>query len=75
MHKARIHHHQRNASAEIYGERLEAGDIINSGDVYDCTDGTWRSCHPYVHGTPIVEGSEIVVVRPSPVLILGRVTA
>ncbi len=73
MQAPRVHHHQRNSFSETYGTMLEPGDRIAHGDVYDCTDGTWRLCHAYVCGTPILAGAEITVIRPMPVLILGQV--
>lgn len=71
MHQARVHHHPRNPSAETYATRLEAGDIIEPGDVYDRTDGTWAPCHSDIIGTTVAEGSKVIILRRLPVAVLG----
>ena len=71
MHEPRVHHHPRNMSQEKYGAQLGEGDRHEPGDVYDCTDGTWRPVSANLYGQPIEAKAEIIVIRPLPVLVLG----
>jgi hypothetical protein len=71
MYKPRVHHHPRNASQEMYGSRLEGGDFHKPGDICDCTDGSWRLISAHLYGQPIDPASEVIVIRPLPVLVLG----
>jgi len=72
MLEERIHIHPRHLHGEMYGQKLEPGDTIAQGDVYNCSDGTWQPCHPNVFGTPVLTGMEIVFIRPRPVFIFGQ---
>ncbi len=64
MFKPRIHHHSRNPSEELYGERLEPHELIDEGvDHYEDPSGKWLPCKG-LHGQ---EAGQLVVVRPLPV--------
>lgn len=39
---AKWHTHPLDSSQVVYGERLNAGTIIQSDDVYDSTSGKWE---------------------------------
>lgn len=71
MHEPCVHHHPQNMSQEKYGAKLGEGDRHEPGDVYDCTDGTWRPVSANLYGQPINPASEVIVIRPLPVLVLG----
>jgi len=71
MQQARVHHHPRNPQAETFATRLEPGDIIEQGDVYDRTDGTWSPCHPNLVGTAVTQGSDMIILRRLPVATFG----
>lgn len=71
MHEPRVHHHPQNMGQEKYGVQLGEGDHYEPGDVYDCTDGTWRPISAHLYGQPINPAAEVVVIRPLPVLVLG----
>lgn len=72
MQSARVHHHSRNMTLEMYGQRLEPGDTVEPGDVYDSSDGTWRQCGAQMHGQPLEDEVQVVIVRPLPVMTFGQ---
>ena len=52
------------SGTEIEGVRLAPGNIIQEGDVYDSTDGTWRDAP--CPGAEIQPGSRrTIIVRPA----------
>ncbi len=64
MFKPRIHHHSRNPSEELYGERLEPNDSIDEEvDYYEDSRGKWLPCKG-LHGE---NPGQFVVIRPLPV--------
>ncbi len=56
------HVHPRNPDAKVYGIRLVAGDILQEGDVYDSTKGSWESGQ--FAGMTLQDGATAVWVRP-----------
>jgi hypothetical protein len=46
---------------EIFGRQLAPGEELQPGDVYDCSDGTWRNIG---NMTRVPEESTAVFVRP-----------
>ena len=40
--EASCHLHPRNPNQNIFGIKLQAGDVIKADDVYDSSDGTWK---------------------------------
>ncbi len=63
MQDAHLHRHPRIATQEVFGTRLDPGDIVMSGDIIDGHDG-WNSCHVLMHGKPVQSGAEVTIVRP-----------
>lgn len=64
MQEVRVHYHPRKSHVTMRGARLEPGDTVELGDVCDRTDGTWALCHPKLIGTAVVEGCEMIILRP-----------
>lgn len=64
MQEAGIHHHPRNTHVTMHAMRLERGDIVEPGDVYDRSDGAWAMCHPELIGTAVLRGSTVIILRP-----------
>ena len=46
----------------VFGRQLEAGDVLQEGDVYDSTNGSWELCP--VPGLKLGEGFAATWVRP-----------
>ena len=48
------------SAVEIFGRQLAPGEKLQPGDVYDCTDGTWRDVGDITH---VPEQSTAIFVR------------
>lgn len=59
-----IHRHPVWPYRVVYGEKLRAGDTIQSDDVYDSTSGNWEKAP--CPGVILQEGCNTYWVRPSP---------
>jgi hypothetical protein len=57
------HHHPKDYSKTVIGKRLESGDILEDGDVYDSTSGNWER-QPILTGTRLRSGFAAYWVRP-----------
>jgi hypothetical protein len=55
------HTHPRNPVEVVYGQRLEAYDVIQADDVYADMSGIWRQCGIGLHGQ--AAGGLMYVVR------------
>ena len=55
--------HPRNAEQTVFGRRLETDEILQDGDVYDSTSGTWEPV-PNV-GCSIHGGHGATFIRPA----------
>ena len=58
------HIHPRNVTQQIYGHRLESGDVLLESDVYDSSSGYWHRCP--CPGLPIMGGVATVWIRQVP---------
>jgi len=56
-------HKTANCSRPVYGHRLEAGDELKEGDLYDSTGGDWQPCP--CPGLTLQAGSVAVWIRPT----------
>jgi hypothetical protein len=51
---------------EIFGARLQVGDMLEGTDVYASTDGKWQEC-PFSGGITLRrEAVTMIFVRPQP---------
>lgn len=57
-----LHGHPLDLSRVIYGRRLNPGEMIKPGDVYDSTSGKWEKAP--CPGMAVPEGFHVVWVRP-----------
>ncbi len=71
--EARVHFHRYNC-IELYGQKLQPGDILMADDCIDNrVVGRWSRCGEQLAGSVMKETyGSIVIVRPLPVLILGQ---
>jgi len=58
----KMHAHPMSPNRIIFGERLEPGVVIQPGDVYDSTSGTWGKTP--CPGIVLQKGCTIHWIRP-----------
>lgn len=71
MQEACVHQHSNNKELEIYGQKLEAGDIIKEGDVYECAADIWRKCGAQLIGETLDGEVLVTIIRPLPIKTFG----
>lgn len=57
-------HTTENCTRPVYGYRLEDGDVLQEGDLYDSTGGDWQPCP--CPGLTLQSGNAAVWIRPVP---------
>ncbi|PIT88526.1 MAG: hypothetical protein COU29_01955 [Candidatus Magasanikbacteria bacterium CG10_big_fil_rev_8_21_14_0_10_36_32] len=57
-----LHTHPKNPNEKIFGQRLQAGDIVEEDDVYDSSSGKWEVCP--CPGLTLQESVNTYWVRP-----------
>ena len=66
MFESAIHLHPWNQDCQVYGRRLEALDVIEPGDRFDCLDGSWTPCSASILGKTVAEAGNLIVIRLMP---------
>lgn len=71
--EARVHFHSFN-NIELYGQKLQPGDILAADDRIDNrVSRGWSRCGEQLAGSVMKETHGVIaIVRPIPVLILGQ---
>ena len=73
LHEAEVHHHRR-SNEEMYGQKLQPGDIIEENDRIDNRSDSWRKCGQALAGSMMRDTrGRIIIVRPLPVMAFGAV--
>lgn len=62
--------HKGGCRGEVYGQRLQVGDLLQMGDFYECRTGRWRRLGLEAHGHRLEGRLLLIVVRPVPVATL-----
>ena len=55
--------HESKNHLEMYGCQLEAGDLIQRGDVYRANDGYWKRCSRSFVGRSVASGFPLIIRR------------
>lgn len=72
MKPATKHTHPHNITQQIFGHQLEAGDLLEQGDVYDSSNGYWERCP--CPGLTLQGGIATVWIRQVPQFSASSVT-
>lgn len=64
MQAACFHTHSRDMNLTIYGQKLEVGDVIEQGDLYECSNGLWRRCGAQLIGEKLDGEVLVTILRP-----------
>jgi len=56
------YHATKNCSRPLFGRKIEPGELIEPGDMYDSTAGDWAPCP--CPGLVLQEGTSAYWVRP-----------
>ncbi|MBI4088839.1 hypothetical protein HY415_01960 [Candidatus Kaiserbacteria bacterium] len=60
-----IHQHPQDAEEMVVGRRLQPGEKLKEGDVYDSEDGTWKPVPKQFIGSTVKGNYSGTLIRPA----------